>query len=81
VGDEIDEEVAKLLKQSLEKAEQIITENKNILEIIAKKLLEVENLEREQYEAILDAHGVNYKNKDADNSVSEKTNIDNNHNN
>ena len=64
VGAEIDEEVAKLLKQAHTKAEEIITENKNILEIIAKKLLEVENLEREQYEAILDTHGVDYKNKE-----------------
>jgi len=63
VGAEIDEEVSIILKKALNKAEEIITENKNILEIIAKKLLEVENLEREQYEAILEAHGVDYKNK------------------
>jgi len=66
VGAEIDEEVAKLLKEAHAKAEEIITENKHILEIVAKKLLEVENLERDQYEAILDAHGVNYKNKKED---------------
>jgi len=64
VGDKIDAEVSRLLSEARAKAEEILTANRNILEIIAKKLLEVETLEREQYEAILDAHGIDYKNRD-----------------
>lgn len=76
VGDEIDAEVSRLLSEAKAKAEEILTENRNVLEIIAKKLLEVETLERDQYEAILDAHGIDYKNKEDSNNTKE-TKIDN----
>ena len=64
VGDEIDVEVSKLLEEAKIKAERILLEHRNILDIIAKKLLEVETLERDEYEKLLDAHGIDYKNEE-----------------
>ena len=81
VGDEIDQEVSRLLVDARTKAEEILTQHRNVLEIIAKKLLEVENLERVEYEAILDAHGIDYKNKkDSDSPQNNSNSFDNNEN-
>lgn len=54
----IDEEVARLIEEGKEKARSILTENRKALEAIAKRLVEVETLEREEYEEILKAEGV-----------------------
>ncbi|MFP7210798.1 ATP-dependent zinc metalloprotease FtsH [Bacillus safensis] len=45
---EIDQEVQRFIKESYERAKQILTENKDKLEIIAQALLEVETLDAEQ---------------------------------
>ena len=58
VGDLIDQEVRRLMDDAYNKAKEVLTEHKNVLEVITKKLIEVENLEREEYEAILEAHGI-----------------------
>jgi cell division protease FtsH len=58
VGDLIDAEVRKLMKAAHDKAEEVLTKHRNVLEIIANKLMEVETLEREEYESILEAHGI-----------------------
>lgn len=63
VGDLIDSEVRKLMTEAHDKAKEVLTEHKNVLEVVTKKLMEVETLEREEYERILDAHGVSYKNE------------------
>ncbi len=62
VGSEIDAEVSKLMEDARAVAEKILTENKKVLDIIARRLLEVETLEREEYEMLLAAHGVEVKN-------------------
>ncbi len=57
-AEEIDREVKKIIDEAYAKAEKILTENRTALDAIAKKLLEVENLEREEYEAILKQNGI-----------------------
>lgn len=57
-AEEIDQEVKKLIDEAYAKAEKILTENRSVLDAIAKKLLEVENLEREDYEKILIDNGI-----------------------
>ncbi|MGE6677039.1 ATP-dependent zinc metalloprotease FtsH [Bacillus pumilus] len=49
---EIDQEIQRFIKDSYERAKQILTENKDKLEIIAKALLEVETLDAEQIKSL-----------------------------
>ena len=60
-GDEIDNEVSKMLIVAKERAEKILSENKKVLDAVANKLLEVETLEREEYEKLLATHGITVK--------------------
>ncbi len=57
-GDEIDNEVSKMLSTARTHAEKLLSENKIVLDAIANKLLEVETLEREEYEKLLAVHGI-----------------------
>jgi len=71
VGDEysekmaslIDSEVDFIMKEALSKAEKTIKKHKKLLDAIAKRLIEVETIEREEFEQILVAHGVTPKKK------------------
>jgi cell division protease FtsH len=58
VADAIDEEVMRIMAEARDKAEQVLTEHKNILEAITKRLLKDETLERNDYELLLEAHGI-----------------------
>ena len=64
VGDLIDKEVSKIMKDAHQKAEKIITEHRPLLDIIAKRLIEKESIEREEFETILVANGVQPKRKE-----------------
>lgn len=64
VSAQIDEEVKKFMHEAYEKAKQVLADHKNVLEIIAQRLIEVENIEREEYEQILTAHGIKFKNEE-----------------
>ncbi len=57
----IDDEVAAIINVGKDRARQILTANRHALDAISKRLLEVETLEREEYEAILDREGVEVK--------------------
>lgn len=57
----IDEEVSRLVSDGMATARKILTENRAALDVIAKRLLEVETLEREEYEEILKNAGVEIK--------------------
>jgi cell division protease FtsH len=54
----IDAEVAKIIEDGKEKAREILTKYRPALDVISKKLYEVETLEREEYEVLLKAEGV-----------------------
>ena len=64
----VDKEVRRILDEAKERARNIILENKNLLDVIAKKLLEVEILERDEYEEILKLHGVKIKPREGENN-------------
>jgi len=54
----IDDEVARIIEEGKAKAREILTTYRTALDTISKKLVEVETLEREEYEALLKAEGV-----------------------
>ena len=63
ISGEIDAEVKKIVDGGYKKAEDIITKHRTLLDAIAARLIEVETLEREEFESILVAHGVTPKKK------------------
>ncbi len=58
IAKQIDDEVAAIIEQGKHRALEILTKNRGALDAVAKRLLEVETLEREEYEAILKTEGV-----------------------
>ncbi len=63
VGSKIDIEVKKIIDNAYNVAETIIREKRNVLNAIADKLIEVENLERAEYEELLKEFGIELKDK------------------
>jgi len=61
VAQAIDLEVAKIIKEGKDTARAILTKYRPALEKISKRLLEVETMEREEYEALLKQEGVEIK--------------------
>ncbi|MFA6095159.1 MAG: ATP-dependent zinc metalloprotease FtsH [Candidatus Paceibacterota bacterium] len=60
----IDGEVSKIMTEAYAKAEDIITKQRNVLDVIAKRLIDVETIERDEFEKILIAHGIQLKKKE-----------------
>ncbi len=58
VAKAIDDEVARIIQEGMEKAKAILTKYRPALDAISKRLAEVETLEREEYEALLKREGV-----------------------
>jgi cell division protease FtsH len=58
VARQIDDEVARLIEEGKERARTILGAHRPALDAIAKKLIEVETLERDEYEAILKEQGI-----------------------
>ncbi|MGI9118289.1 MAG: ATP-dependent zinc metalloprotease FtsH [Minisyncoccia bacterium] len=54
----IDNEISRIMNESLLKARDLLKTNRKILDAIAKKLIEVENLEQSEYEKIITEHGI-----------------------
>ncbi len=63
VSAEIDAEVKKIIDDAYAKALTIITNKREALNAIAEKLMEVETIEREEFEKILIANGITPKQK------------------
>jgi cell division protease FtsH len=59
----IDAEVSEIMTNAKTKAEEIIKANRKALDAIANRLMEVETIEREEYEKIIIAHGIIPKKK------------------
>jgi len=64
VASEIDGEVKDIIDEAYKKAVHIITTHRKLLNAIAGRLVEVETLEREEFEQILVVNGVAPKKKD-----------------
>jgi cell division protease FtsH len=62
-GEEIDREVSRIMKEAFAKTEKIIKEKKEALKAIAEALIEVETIERDDFEKIIIAHGIIPKKK------------------
>ncbi|MEO8637683.1 MAG: ATP-dependent zinc metalloprotease FtsH [Candidatus Taylorbacteria bacterium] len=63
VGAEIDSEVSRIMSEALTKAQDILNTNKIALDAIASKLIEVETIEKDEYEKIIIAFGIIPKKK------------------
>lgn len=59
----IDSEVSEIMATAKAKAEEIIRTHRKALDFVAKRLIEVETIEREEYEKIITAHGIIPKQK------------------
>ncbi len=69
----IDSEVSRLIDDALSRAKDVITKNKETLEAIAKELIRVETIEKEEFEKILIAHGITPKKKEEEDVVKKIT--------
>jgi cell division protease FtsH len=61
IASEIDEEIRRIIEEGKQTAFDVLNEKRNVLDIIAKRLLDVETLERDDYEKILIANGISVK--------------------
>ncbi|MBI4086762.1 ATP-dependent zinc metalloprotease FtsH [Candidatus Kaiserbacteria bacterium] len=61
VAQKIDAEVKKIIEEAKERAKEILVRYRGALDAVAARLVAVETLEREEYEAILKAQGVEVK--------------------
>ncbi|MDO8552255.1 MAG: ATP-dependent zinc metalloprotease FtsH [bacterium] len=59
----IDSEVKSIINGALKKAEGVIKKHRGAMDAIAQKLIEVETIERDDFEKILIAHGITPKKK------------------
>ena len=61
VSADIDAEVKHIIDEAYKKASDIIKTQRKVLDAIAVRLIEVETIEREEFEQILIAHGITPK--------------------
>lgn len=61
VGAMIDQQVSKIMNDAFEKANKIINDHRPLLDAIAKRLIEKETIEREEFESMLIANGIQPK--------------------
>lgn len=57
----VDSEIKRIVEDGLNKAREIVRDKRELLDTITNKLIEVENLEREEFEQILREYGVAIK--------------------
>jgi len=63
IAAKIDAEVTRIIEEGKERARQVLVDHRGALDAIALKLVEVETLEREEFEKILMANGITPKKK------------------
>lgn len=64
VSAKIDDEVKDIVMNAYKRAEEVIVKHRKVLDAIAKVLVEVETIERDDFEKILIAHGIVPKKKE-----------------
>jgi cell division protease FtsH len=57
----IDEEVSKIMNNAFDVARKVLTDKREVLDAIAKKLIEVETLEQEEYNHLIKSFGIEPK--------------------
>ncbi len=65
ISAEVDAEVRHIVDEAYKKAENIIVKHRHVLDAIAQRLVEVETVEREEFEGILRANGIKVKQKES----------------
>lgn len=80
VAKAIDDEVTKIIEEGKNKAREILTKYRGALDVISKRLAEVESLEREEYEALLKREGVEIqdfykKQRDEEEKIADPTKV------
>jgi cell division protease FtsH len=50
---QVDDEIESIVRTGLDTARKVVKDYKNVLEAITKKLIEIENIERDEFEKIL----------------------------
>lgn len=68
----IDEEVTNIIKNSYEKAKELIINNRDFLEELAQKLLETETIRKDEYIAIARKYDENFNIHDFDEKIIEE---------
>ena len=63
VAREIDSEIGAFMKEALKRAEDVLMEHRETLDDIAKHLIEKETIERDEFEKMLTARGIELKKK------------------
>lgn len=69
IAAKIDAEVTQIIEGAKKRAEQVLIDHRTALDAIAEKLVEVETLEREEFEKILIANGITPKTKEDEGTV------------
>lgn len=64
VAAQIDNEVKEIVMNAYNRAEEVIKKHRKVLDAIAQRLVEVETIERDDFEKILIAHGIVPKKKE-----------------
>ena len=64
VGARIDKEIEQIMNEALKKAEDILNKHRVILDVVAKELIVIETIEREDFEKLLIANGITPKKKE-----------------
>ena len=60
----IDAEVERIVREALARAEAVLKKHREVLDALARHLMEVETMEREEFEAFLKDHGILVKKKE-----------------
>ncbi len=63
VAAEIDAEVSRIMTEARGIAEKVLTDHRVAFELVSKRLVETETIEREEYESMITAHGIPLKKK------------------
>lgn len=66
VASEIDAEVSRIMTEARQKTTELLTSHRKALEAVAKRLIEAETIEQEEYNNILVANGIELKKENKD---------------
>ncbi len=69
ISSKVDSEVSRIMNDGIVSAEKVLTEHRKALDAIAHRLIEVETLEREDFEKVLIANGIEPKRKEIEKMV------------
>jgi cell division protease FtsH len=58
LGNRIDEEITRIVREAYERALQILTEHRGVLDDLAQTLIEKESMDRDEVECVLAKHGI-----------------------